>query len=74
MPFFRAPLLLLALALVSPFVCSAPGNFPPDAVAISSSSSHSDPSFAEKITIPGMRGVAKVNDFLFRGAQPERTS
>lgn len=70
MPFFRSCLLLFALARVSPFVCAAPGIFPPEALAISSSSSHSDPSFAEKITIPGIRDAAKVNDFLFRGSQP----
>lgn len=70
MPFFHSRLLLFALVAVSPFVCAAPGIFPREALAISSSCSHSDPSFAEKITIPGIRDAAKVNDFLFRGSQP----
>jgi tyrosine-protein phosphatase SIW14 len=70
MPFSRSRLLLFVLVCVSPFVCAAPGIFPRGAPGISSSSLHSDPRFAEKITIPGIRDAAKVNDFLFRGSQP----
>src|ERR1700751_3384746 len=70
MPFFRTRLLLFALLLESPSGRAAPVFFPCDSTVISSSSSHCDPTFAETITIPGIRDAARVNDYLFRGSQP----
>jgi protein tyrosine/serine phosphatase len=38
--------------------------------SLASTSSSPSPSFATKITLPGIRNAGKVSDSLFRGAQP----
>lgn len=70
MPFFLVLQLFFASLSASPFgrarrIVPSRASLP-----VPSASSDSAPAFAEKITIPGIRDAARVNDFLFRGSQP----
>lgn len=72
MPFSSMCLLLFALLPRPSSAGATPVPFSWGRFAISSSSAQADRGFAEKITIPGIRDAAKVNDYLFRGSQLEQ--
>jgi hypothetical protein len=58
--FLALPLVLIAQqGAVSPHKASPTASFSPQ------------PAFAEKIHVPGVSDVGKVNDFLYRGTQPK---
>lgn len=72
MPFFLVLLLFFALLSVSPLGRAPRIVLSRASLSVSSLPSDSTPAFAEKITIPGIRDAARVNDFLFRGSQPDQ--
>jgi len=70
MSFFLMLLFFFAWLSASPFGRAQRIVLPRASFSVLSLPSDSSPAFAEKITIPGIRDAAKVNDFLFRGSQP----
>lgn len=72
MRFFLILLVFFASLSASPFGGAPRIVLSRAPLPVPSSPSDSTPAFAEKITIPGIRDAAKVNDFLFRGSQPEQ--
>jgi tyrosine-protein phosphatase SIW14 len=60
------------LALLCVFSPPLPAQEPPRADAPASSASAIQPAFADKIRVSGIPNAGKINDMLYRGAQPRK--
>jgi protein tyrosine phosphatase (PTP) superfamily phosphohydrolase (DUF442 family) len=69
MQIYRALVLLSACCLMLTDGCAKPSRPAPVVPSLQPGSSPS-PAFAKKIQAPGLSAVGKLNDFVFRGSQP----